>query len=102
MLQVDDLIEAYQFAKSHVLSLSNILKSHIILRVKEKWLLSELSRNTAVWKIQSEINYWIKREAYYENLNRLDVSYEELDYQESLPFLLMLPISFGISKKFVK
>lgn len=189
MLQIDDLIEAYQYAKSHTLSLSNILKSHTIAgknfsiasglkgkirdkdvhiktwtgetlytgcavnkieteleklfsdvaelkkqkalsydeifyyaayahlvfvnihpfadgngriaRLLEKWLLSELSRNTAVWKIPSEINYWIKREAYYKNLNRLGASYEELDYQESLPFLLMLPTSFGISKKFV-
>jgi len=71
-------------------------------RLLEKWVLVSLLKNDDCWKIPSEINYWIKREEYHLNLNQLGKKYNELDYENSLPFLLMLPTSFGISKKFVK
>lgn len=71
-------------------------------RLIEKWILNELIDDSNVWKIPSEINYWLKREKYYRNLNKLGKSYETLDYSKALDFLLMLPSSFGVSKKYYK
>jgi len=71
-------------------------------RLIEKWLLADLTSDHNVWKIPSEINYWIRREKMHLNLNKLGQAYQALDYTKALPFLLMLPTSFGISKKFFK
>jgi len=71
-------------------------------RLLEKWMLASLLKNNDCWKIPSEISYWIKREDYHFNLNQLGKKYSDLNYEYAIPFLLMLPTSFGISKKFVK
>lgn len=73
-----------------------------ISRLIEKWILATLTENVNFWKLPSEINYYIKREEYYSNLNHLGKRYNELNYEKVLPFLLMLPTSFGISKKFTR
>ena len=73
-----------------------------LARLMEKWILADLLKNDCVQKIPSEINYWIKRENLHKNLNVLGNKYESLNYDRALPFLLMLPTSFGISKKFRK
>jgi hypothetical protein len=43
------------------------------------------------WFLQSELNYYRNINHYYANLNRLGVFFEQLDYAQALPFLLMLP-----------
>ncbi len=59
-------------------------------RLLEKWfLLEKLGERT--WYIQSEKYYYTHIESYYKNLARLGMFYEKLDYEKSLPFLLMLP-----------
>lgn len=70
-----------------------------ISRLLEKWFLSILIGDVA-WAVPSEVNYWVKRNKYYSNLNLLGKSYNEVDYNKSSPFLLMLPTSFGLSKKY--
>lgn len=42
------------------------------------------------WYIQSEKYYYKHVNSYYKNLARLGLYYEELDYEKSIPFLLML------------
>lgn len=60
-------------------------------RLLEKWFLSAAIGSKA-WKIQSEKYYKENLSDYYRNIN-LGVNYYELDYDKSLPFLLMLPHS---------
>ena len=43
------------------------------------------------WFIPSEINYWEQRETYYKNIALLGFFYEKLNYNNSIPFLLILP-----------
>ncbi len=60
-------------------------------RLLEKWfIVSKLGKN--FWKLPSEQYYKEHRDTYYNNIN-LWVNYCELDYEKSLPFLLMLPMS---------
>ena len=59
-------------------------------RILEKWFIAEKLGKKA-WYLQSELNYYTYVNEYYNNLNRLGVFYEELDYSKALPFLLMLP-----------
>jgi len=61
-------------------------------RLVEKWFLAERLGEKA-WFIQSERGYYQQHQTYYENLRRLGLEYPELDYSQSLPFLLMLPHS---------
>lgn len=70
-------------------------------RLIEKWFLSKVL-NEKVWNIPSEINYWVKRENYYKNLNAIGDHYENVNYKHALPFLLMLPASFSLSKRYTK
>ncbi len=58
-------------------------------RLIEKWFLATMLGENA-WCITSEKNYWIQRSAYYKNL-QLGVNYYEVKYENSIPFLLMLP-----------
>ena len=64
-------------------------------RLLEKWFIAEKLGEKA-WFIQSELNYYNNINAYYKNLNRLGIFYEELDYSKALPFLLMLPQSLEL------
>jgi Fic family protein len=61
-------------------------------RLLEKWFLAEKLGERA-WYVQSEKYYYSNVENYYKNLSRLGMFYESLDYEKSLPFLLMLPQS---------
>ncbi len=58
-------------------------------RLVEKWFLAE-KLNEKVWLIQSEKYYKEHLGVYYKNIN-LGVNYYELNYDQCLPFLLMLP-----------
>ncbi|SEI74000.1 Fic/DOC family protein [Dyadobacter sp. SG02] len=59
-------------------------------RLLEKWFLSDKLGHVA-WYIQSEQYYYQHVEAYYQNLNRLGMFYEQLDYLRAESFLKMLP-----------
>jgi Fic family protein len=61
-----------------------------IARLLEKWFLAYKLGERA-WYIQSEKYYYKHVNDYYKNLARLGLHYEALDYQKSIPFLLMLP-----------
>jgi Fic family protein len=59
-------------------------------RLIEKWFLAQKLGNNA-WFVQSERNYYNNHQTYYNNIRRLGLDYEELNYKEALPFLQMLP-----------
>lgn len=61
-----------------------------ISRLLEKWFLVEKLGDRA-WYIKSEKYYYKNVNDYYKNLARLGLFYESLDYEKSIPFLLMLP-----------
>ncbi len=64
-------------------------------RLLEKWFIAQKLGEKA-WFLPSERNYYENHQGYYNNLRALGLEYEALDYQKSLPFLLMLPSSIGI------
>ena len=68
-----------------------------IARLLEKWFLVEKLGERA-WYIQSEKYYYKNVNDYYKNLARLGLFYETLDYEKSVPFLLMLPQSLSSEK----
>lgn len=59
-------------------------------RLLEKWFLSD-KLGPMAWYIQSEQHYYRHVDAYYRNLNRLGVFYEQLEFTKTEPFLMMLP-----------
>lgn len=63
-------------------------------RLLEKWFLTEKLGDRA-WYIQSEKYYYKHVGTYYNNLARLGMFYENLDYEKCVPFLLMLPNSLA-------
>jgi Fic family protein len=60
-------------------------------RLIEKWFLAKKLGDNA-WFVTSEKNYWDNRSTYYMNL-QIGVNYYEVNYEMSIPFLLMLPNS---------
>lgn len=68
-----------------------------ISRLLEKWFLAEKLGERA-WYIKSEKQYYKNVNDYYKNLARLGLFYETLDYEKSIPFLLMLPKSLTFEK----
>ncbi len=64
-------------------------------RLIEKWFIAQKLGEKA-WYLQSELNYYRNINDYYKNLNRLGIFYEQLDYTQALPFLLMLPKTFEL------
>lgn len=58
-------------------------------RLLEKWFLAQKLGHKA-WFIESEKLYYIQHDIYYKNIRFLGLEYSELNYKESLPFLLML------------
>lgn len=64
-------------------------------RLLEKWFLAQKLGDKA-WFLQSEKMYYNYHQEYYNNLRKLGVEYEMLDYSNALSFLLMLPKSFNI------
>jgi Fic family protein len=61
-------------------------------RLLEKWFLKTKLGEKA-WYIGSELFYYKNLKNYYHNLARVGLFYEELTYEKSIPFLLMLPNS---------
>ena len=68
-----------------------------ISRLLEKWFLVEKLGERA-WFILSEKFYYKNVNEYYKNLARMGLYYEELNYEKSIPFLLMLPNSLTFEK----
>lgn len=68
-----------------------------ISRLLEKWFLASKLGEWA-WYIKSEKYYYKNVDSYYKNLARLGLFYERLDYEKSIPFLLMLPQSLIFEK----
>jgi Fic family protein len=63
-------------------------------RLLEKWFLAQKLGDKA-WFVQSEKNYYDNHQTYYNNIRRLGLDYEELNYDEAMPFLQMLPKAIG-------
>ena len=59
-------------------------------RLIEKWFLAQ-KLGAKAWFVQSERNYYNKLQTYYSNIRRLGLDYDELRYEEAMPFLRMLP-----------
>ena len=68
-----------------------------ISRLLEKWFLAE-KLGPRAWFIKSEKYYYKNINSYYKNLARLGMFYEDIDYDKSIPFLLMLPQSLTFDK----
>jgi Fic family protein len=63
-------------------------------RLLEKWFLATKLGDKA-WYIGSENYYYRNLQTYYNNLARLGLFYDELEYEKGVPFLLMLPKSLN-------
>lgn len=61
-------------------------------RLIEKWFLIEKLGKEAI-NIQSEKNYYNDLKNYYNNIRKIGLEYEELNYNNCIDFLLMLPNS---------
>jgi Fic family protein len=61
-------------------------------RLLEKWFLAQKLGEKA-WFLQSEKMYYRQHQTYYKNIRLAGLEYPELDYNQALPFLLMLPKS---------
>lgn len=61
-------------------------------RLIEKWFLAQKLGEKA-WFLSSEKMYYQHHQRYYQNLRALGLEYEQLDYGNALPFLLLLPKS---------
>lgn len=59
-------------------------------RLLEKWFLAEKLGEKS-WFLQSERMYYNRHGEYYRNIRRLGIEYGELDFNQALPFLQMLP-----------
>lgn len=66
-------------------------------RLIEKWFLAEQLGSKA-WFIQSEKMYYQEHHTYYRNIRALGMEYPELNYENALPFLLMLPESVNYNR----
>ncbi|HAD11288.1 MAG TPA: hypothetical protein DCF33_02500 [Saprospirales bacterium] len=63
-------------------------------RLIEKWFLAQ-KLGPKAWFIQSEKMYYQHHQTYYQNIRLLGLEYPVLDYNQALPFLLMLPKALG-------
>ncbi len=61
-------------------------------RLLEKWFIAQ-KLGIQAWFIQSERLYYNQHQTYYNNIRKLGLEYEELDYSQALSFLQMLPQS---------
>ena len=64
-------------------------------RLIEKWFIAQKLGHKA-WFLQTEKNYYLQHNLYYQNLQKLGIEYPELDYTQALPFLLMLPNALNL------
>lgn len=69
-------------------------------RLLEKWFLQQ-HLGAKAWFIRSEKYYKLRQQNYYTNLSLLGKTYQELDYKNAVPFLLMLPwaLKIGVEDK---
>lgn len=63
-------------------------------RLIEKWFLAQKLGEKA-WFVQSEKMYYQRHQTYYKNIRLLGLEHAELDDNQALPFLLMLPASLN-------
>ncbi|MXN92051.1 hypothetical protein GR160_12520 [Flavobacterium sp. Sd200] len=63
-------------------------------RLLEKWFMAQ-KLGVKAWFVQSEKHYYKLHQTYYNNIRRLGLEYDELDYNQALPFLKMLPDSIN-------
>lgn len=63
-------------------------------RLLEKWFLAQKMGNKA-WFLQSEKYYYDHHQTYYNNIRLMGLEYDELDYNEAIPFLVMLAGALG-------
>ncbi|QOR73301.1 Fic family protein [Cruoricaptor ignavus] len=68
-----------------------------LARLLEKWFLAEKLGEKA-WLIQSEKFYYRHHNLYYQNLRKLGLEFDFLDFGKALDFLLMLPNSLKIKQ----
>lgn len=80
------------FAKIHPFGDGNGRSARLI----EKWFLSEKLGHNA-WFIQSERLYQTRIKSYYKNID-IGSDYSNINYDLSIPFLLMLPMALTIKK----
>ena len=59
-------------------------------RMLEKWFIAQ-KLGAKAWFIQSEKHYYNQHQTYYNNIRKLGLEYDELDYTQAMPFLKMLP-----------
>jgi len=69
-------------------------------RLLEKWFLAQ-HLGAKAWFIRSEKYYKLRQQQYYTNLTLVGKTYQELDYENAVPFLLMLPwaLKVGVEGK---
>ena len=65
-----------------------------LARLLEKWFIAQ-KLGAKAWYLQSEKMYYQNHQNYYENIRKLGLEYESLNYNNSLKFLLMLPKSLN-------
>ena len=58
-------------------------------RLIEKWFVAQKLGENA-WFIESEKYYYTELINYYKNIRVLGIEYQNLDYTNALPFLLMM------------
>ncbi len=70
-------------------------------RLLEKWFLAQ-HLGAKAWFIRSEKYYKFRLQKYYDNLLIVGKNYNELDYENAVPFLLMLPwaLKAGVEDKY--
>jgi Fic family protein len=61
-------------------------------RLLEKWFLLDRLGDQAA-SIELEKNYYVNRQAYYDNIRKLGLDYQQLNYDKALDFLLMTAYS---------
>lgn len=61
-------------------------------RLLEKWFLAQ-KLGAKAWFVQSEKYYYSQHQTYYTNIRKLGLEYDDLDYNQALSFLQMLPQS---------
>ncbi len=67
-------------------------------RLLEKWFLAS-KLNSKAWFVNSEYFYYQNLKDYYQNLDQLGGNYKDTNYENSTPFLLMLPEALIIEKE---
>ncbi|KIA89295.1 Fic family protein [Kaistella jeonii] len=65
-----------------------------LARLLEKWFISQ-KLGAKAWFLQSEKMYYQNHQNYYQNIRKLGLDYENLNFNNSLNFLLMLPKSLN-------